>query len=292
MQRQWDELCKNTMHIKKAVIIGMGLIGGSIGKALMEKGLADEVIGICRRQSSLDRAIKEKALSMGFVNNYSEAISGADIIFIATPVHTIKDVLKILNDIKEKGNWLVTDVGSTKKEIVDYAACFKKRFSFVGGHPLAGSEKAGVEYSTSDLFERSLCILTKGAGTCEKGLESIQKLWQAMGAKVDIITPEEHDKILSFTSHLPHIVAYTLAGAQKTEYIKYMSTGFKGTSRIASSDPVLWSDIFMSNRDNVLESISCFKELLSDIENDIRKNRGENLKEKLEKFKRMRDELI
>ena len=278
--------------MKKVVIIGMGLIGGSIGKALRQKGLADEVVGVCRRQSSLDRAIKEKALSAGYVDNYAEAISGADMIFIATPVHTIKTVLESLNAVTENGKLLVTDTGSAKKEIVDYAARFKDRISFVGGHPLTGSEKTGVEHSAADFFQNSLCVLTRGESTREEDLRRIRELWQAMGAVVDITTPEEHDKILSFTSHLAHIVAYALTGAQKQNYSRYMSTGLKDTTRIASSDPAMWSDIFMSNKDNVLRSIERFKELFSGLEDDIRENREEDLKKKLRIYKKIRDEIF
>jgi len=278
--------------MKKAVVIGLGLIGGSISKALKQRGLAGEVVGVCRRQSSLDRAVKEKAISTGYVNNYAEAISGADVVFIATPIHTIKKVLEDLSDVSKDRELLVTDVGSAKKEVVDHAARFKDRFCFVGGHPLAGSEKVGVEYSSADLFQDSLCVLTRGESTREKDIEKVKKLWQAMGAAVDVITPEEHDRILSFTSHLAHIVAYTLAGAQEQEYSKYVSTGFKDTTRIASSDPALWSDIFMSNRSNMLKSIERFKELLSDIEDDIRGNREDDLREKLRSYKKIRDEII
>ncbi|RKY43251.1 MAG: prephenate dehydrogenase/arogenate dehydrogenase family protein [Candidatus Makaraimicrobium thalassicum] len=282
------------MKLKKAVIIGVGLIGGSIGKALMERKVADEVVGVCRRQSSLDRAVKNRALSSGYVNTYGEAVAGADVVFIATPVHTVKEVLESLADVIEDRKALVTDVGSTKKEIVDYAERFKDRFSFVGGHPLAGSEKAGVEYSAAGLFQDSLCILTRGESTREEDIERMRALWQAMGAAVDVITPAQHDEMLSFTSHLPHVVAYALAlaVAREQEYARYVSTGFKDTTRIASSDPVLWGDIFMSNRDNVLKSIGRFKEVFSGLEDDIRKDLGEDLKKKLKTCKKLRDEII
>ena len=279
------------MKIKKVVIIGVGLIGGSIGKALREKALADEVVSLCRRQSSLDRAMKEGIFSGGFVNDYEEAVRGADIIFIATPVHTIEEVLGKLAEVINDKKVIVTDVGSTKKEVCEYAARFKDRFSFVGGHPLAGSEKTGVEYSSADLFESSLCVLTDGKIASENSVNILRELWQSMGAEVEIITPEEHDKILAFTSHLPHVAAYVLAGAQEEKFHKYVSTGFKDATRIASSDPVLWTDIIMSNRENMLRSIDKFKGLLNCIEEDIRFGRQEDLKEKLEKYKRMRDEL-
>jgi prephenate dehydrogenase len=278
------------MKLKRAVIIGTGLIGGSIGKALLERGLADEVVGVCRRQSTLERTLKEKAASTGFVNNYKEACEGAEVIFVATPIHTIKDNVEALAEVLT-GNVIVTDAGSTKKEIVTHAARFKDKFSFVGGHPLAGSEKTGVEYARQDLFENSLCVLTRDESTKEEDLKKVSELWQAMGAEVDIVTPEKHDEILAFTSHLPHALAYSLTGVQKKEYFKYMSTGFKDATRIASSDAGIWSDIFMSNPGNVLESIERFREVLAQIEDDIRQGRKENLSEKLQKYKEMRDEI-
>ena len=279
------------MKYNKIAIIGMGLIGGSIGKALIKKKLAKEVVGVCRRESSLKRAINEKALTKGFVDNYNEALAGAEIIFIATPVHTIKEVLEKLDKTPLFPGVIVTDAGSTKKEIVNFAAKFKDKFSFVGGHPLAGSEKTGVEFASASLFEGSLCVLTKDENTNTGTIEKVQKLWMDLGAEVDIVSPDEHDMILSFTSHLPHVVAYCLAGVQKKEFLKFASTGFKDTTRIASSDPILWSDIMMDNKENVLKSIEKLKEELSIIEKYIREGHKQDLIEKLAKYKDIRDEL-
>ncbi|MFC1548799.1 prephenate dehydrogenase [Candidatus Omnitrophota bacterium] len=281
------------MRLKKVVIIGTGLIGGSVGKTLIEKGLADEVIGICRRQSTLDRAIKEKAFTHGFVNNYEEAIPGADIVIIATPVHTIKEILDRLAECAGSPDMLVTDVGSTKKEVVAYAAKYKDKFSFLGAHPLAGSERTGVEYSSVNLFEDSVCLLTPGEDTREEDKNILKKFWETMGAKVMELTPEKHDEYLAFSSHLPHIVAYALAGTlDENVPLDMVATGFKDTTRIASSDEGLWSDIFLSNRENVLKTIERYKEILSGIEDDIRKNDQEGLKEKLRVCKKRRDEIV
>lgn len=279
------------MKLKKVVIIGMGLIGGSIGKAILKKGLADEVVGVCRRESSLERAVKEKSLTKGFVNSYDQAVEGADLIIIATPVHTVKEVFDGLSEVLSGSDILVTDAGSTKKEIVDYADKYKDKFLFLGAHPLAGSEKAGVEYSTSDLFENSLCVITPGEHSSSDNVEKLSAFWQTLGAEVDIIAPELHDEILAFTSHLPHIAAYALCGAVDDKFFKYASTGFKDTTRIASSDALLWSDIFMSNKDNVLKSIEKYKAILTEIETAIREDKTEVLKEQLNSIKNKRDEI-
>jgi len=284
------------MKLRKVTIIGMGLIGGSIGKALIKRGLADEVAGVCRRQSSLDRAVEEKTLTTGYVNNYAEALEGADIVFIATPVRTIKETLKILADAAgtgTDGKMLVTDVGSTKKEIVDLAAEFKDRFSFVGGHPLAGSEKAGVEYADADLFNGSVCILTPGPETRPEDADKVKNIWGAMGATVYFEDPGKHDADLAYSSHLPHIAAYALAGAIEEGFPAHMfASGFKDTTRVASSDAALWSDIFMSNRDNLLSSVKRFREVLSAMEDDIREGRKEELEKKLKECKRKRNEIL
>jgi len=280
------------MKFKRITIIGMGLIGGSIGKAALENNVAEEVAGVCRRQVSLDKAIKEKSLTEGFINNYAKAVKGSEIIIIATPVHTIKDILKELAGILDDKNIIVTDAGSTKKEIVDCAADFRDKFSFVGAHPLAGSEKTGVKNSDKDLFKDTLCILTRKEQDDKSNFEKIRIFWETLGARVDTVTPEEHDAILSITSHLPHLVAYALAGVLDKKHRKFTSTGFKDTTRVASSDPVLWSDIFLSNKDNVLEAITRFKDMISGIEDDVRNGRENKLKEKLKACKRMRDEIL
>ena len=297
MNGEWQAIIRlvngDTMKFKKIAIIGMGLIGGSIGKAVIENNLADEVIGICRRQVSLDKAIKEKALTCGFINNYEEALQGAEIVIIATPVYTIKTALKEIAGVINDKKVIVTDVGSTKKEIVEYAEKFKDRFSFIGGHPLAGSEKAGVEYSTADLYKGSVCVLTPSTGVLSEDEKKIKVLWESLGAKVGILDPEEHDKALAFSSHLPHIAAYALAGTLEEKFPKTTyTTGFKDTTRIASSDPKIWSDIFASNNNNVLNAIEKYKKILSDIEEKIKENDIEALKEKLDEYKRLRDELV
>ncbi|MFH1836563.1 MAG: prephenate dehydrogenase [Candidatus Omnitrophota bacterium] len=281
------------MKFKKIAIIGMGLIGGSVGKALIKKSIAKEVAGICRREVSLEKARKEGALTEGYVNDYARALLGAEIIIIATPVHTIKEVLEELgNTLKDKGV-LVTDAGSTKKEIVKFAEKFKEKFSFIGSHPLAGSEKTGVENSSENLFGGSVCVLTPDGTVDAKHERSLSGLWEALGARVILMTPEEHDKNLAVSSHLPHVAAFALAGMLKENINKEVfATGFKDTTRIASSDPKIWSDIFATNSGNVLEAIKKYKAILSEIEENIKKNDTEKLRKKLEVYKRLRDELV
>jgi prephenate dehydrogenase len=281
------------MKFKKIVIIGTGLIGGSIGKALIRNNLAEEVIGVCRRESSLLRAYKEKAITKGYVDEYVDALNGAEIVFIATPVHTIKKTLDKLGKIINDKRVIVTDVGSTKKEICRYAAKFAGRFTFIGGHPMAGSEKTGVENSTPDLFKGSVCLLAENKKIEQELFLKLKSLWEALGANVLPITPEKHDRNLAYSSHLPHVIAYALAGTAEKEFPDIMAAaGFKDTTRIASSDAVIWTDIFMSNREYVLEAIKKYKKVLSKIEKSIRNKNEEELQKHLRDFKKVRDELF
>ena len=280
------------MKLKKIAIIGVGLIGGSIGKAVLKKKAADVVVGVCRRQSSLDKALKEGSITTGFINNYEEALNGAELIVVATPVETTKKVLEDIASCVEDRNILVTDVGSTKGEIVKFAESFEDNFTFIGSHPLAGSEETGVEASSDYLLEDSVCVITPGNnGRSTVQIKTLETFWQMIGAKVCFYSPEEHDKIIAFSSHLPHFVAYVLAGTLKEGFSKEMfSTGFKDTTRIALSDATLWADIFMTNRDNLLKAIDAFREIFSSIERLIKDDQYDGLKNKLEDLKRKRDE--
>lgn len=277
------------MKFKKIVIIGTGLIGGSIGRTLIKKKLAKEVVGVCRRTSTLKRALREKAFTSGYVNSYGRALRGVDIVFICTPVDTIKKVISDIAPHLKGTRALVTDVGSTKTGISDIADRYRSYFSFVGGHPLAGSEKTGVEYASEHLFENTMCILTPSGPSAREKVIVLEKLWRAMGARVEVMSPAKHDKLLSFTSHLPHVAAYALAGSQRKENYPYMAGGFRDTTRIASSDPLLWSEILIANRKFVLAALSRFRKILSDIENDIRKKKKAPLHGRLRKCKEMRD---
>ncbi|MCM8789889.1 MAG: prephenate dehydrogenase/arogenate dehydrogenase family protein, partial [Candidatus Omnitrophica bacterium] len=160
--------------------------------------------------------------------------------------------------------------GSTKEKIV---FVLEKNFSnFAGGHPLAGSEKRGIRNADARIFKNSLCILTPTRKTKKKVLDTLKKFWEKLGARTITLTPQTHDKVLSFTSHLPHLLAFSLMAAVPKKFLLYSGQALKDTRRIAASDPVLWSDIFLSNRDNILSSLKSFKESLSKLEEAIRKN--------------------
>ena len=278
---------------RKAVVIGTGLIGGSIGKALIKRGLAGEVVGLCRRASSAERALKEKAVTSAVVEEYQASLKGADIIVIATPINTIKDVIDKLSSCVLDSGAVITDAGSTKKDIVEYASRYRDKISFVGSHPMAGSEKSGVENSSPDMFVGSTCLITPDAGTSEDVRRKVADFWTSIGAVVHEMSPEKHDNGIAFSSHLPHAAAYALAGVLEEKLPPYLfASGFKDTTRIASSDAELWSEIFGSNRHNVLEAIEKYKEKLSVIEEKIRSGNKKDLLERLDKWRKLRDELI
>lgn len=256
------------MKYKKIVIIGTGLIGGSVGKALLKKGLAGEVVGVCRRESSQKRALDEKAVTDCFVNDYAAALKGADIVVIATPMQAEEEMVKQIVPFLDSKT-VVTDVGSTKEAIVKFAASFVDKMDFVGSHPLAGSETKGVENATAELFEGSICVVTPDGTTRKESAGKINEFWSALGATCVETPPDKHDKILAFTSHLPHVAAYALGAVQEEENIKFISTGFKDTTRIALSDPQLWAGILCGNKKNVIDSISEYEKVLDNIKQSL-----------------------
>lgn len=242
-------------QFNKITIIGVGLIGGSIGLAIKKKRLAKEVVGVFRRELTLHKALKRKAVDKG-ARSIQEGVTGADMVIIATPVLAIPAMAKEAARYAKKGA-IITDAGSTKRWIIDKVEKEIGRANsayFVGSHPMAGSEHAGVEYAKADLFEGSPCIVTKTKKTDKKALAKIVGFWKALGARVEVMSPEDHDKNVAFISHLPHIIAFSLAGSVPEETLAYGAEGFKDTTRVALSEPSLWADIFLSNREAILRS--------------------------------------
>ena len=280
------------MGLRKIIIIGPGLIGGSIGKAVLREGLAGEVIGVCRRESSLQEAIEEKAVTGGRVGLEKEDIKEAGLIVIATPVEKIRMYLEQLAGMDDGDLPPVTDVGSTKRSLVEYATKTFPGLFFVGSHPLAGSEKIGVRNSKAGLFKDSVCVITPDGDTDSGALETVRVFWESIGARTVEMQPAEHDRIVAFTSHLPHAVAYSLSGVQKTRYSDLVSTGFTDTTRIASSDAALWTEIFMSNREELTASIESFEKILARIKDAVKEGRDADLSDILEKCRKVRDEIV
>jgi len=270
----------------RVAIVGAGLIGGSLALAIKKKGLAKEIIGVTRHAETLSLAKKIKAIDRG--SRDIRIVKDADLVVLAAPVEAIirlgEEISRFLSP-----DCVVTDVGSTKQEIVDK---LEKVFPcFIGSHPLAGSEKRTIVHARAGLFKNSLCILTPTKNTDKEALKKIKALWVAIGAKVIFLTPKTHDKVLSLVSHLPHIAAFSLIATLPRQYLKFASAGLKDTTRIAASDKEIWSDIFLSNPKHILESIDLFIANLSRIKSAINKKDKKSLTKILQEAKLKREAL-
>jgi len=279
-------------QFKKVTIIGVGLIGGSIGLAIRKKRIADEVVGVFRHESTLKRALKCNAVDKAtmFIEG---GVNGADLIIVTSPVHSIPKIIKLAAKYAKKGA-VITDAGSTKAWIVnsvEKSLVRSRKVHFVGSHPMAGSEHAGVEFAKADLFKNAPCIVTKTAATDKASLKKVIKFWSSIGAVVKVMSPAAHDKSVSLISHLPHIVAFGLAGSVPLRELQYAAEGFKDTTRVASSDPELWADIFLTNKREILKAGRLFEGYYKDILKAISKDDHKKTVKFLNKAKLKRDAL-
>ncbi|MFH1678254.1 MAG: prephenate dehydrogenase [Candidatus Omnitrophota bacterium] len=248
----------------KVTIIGVGLIGGSIGLAIKKRGLAGQVVGVSRHENTISSAIKKGAIDSGTLDICAVRDSG--LIILAAPVHTI---IKIGTDISclIKPGTLVIDTGSTKRLVVKKLE--KSIPGFIGAHPLAGSEKQGVTNADAGLFEGSLCVLTPTKKSSKIALNKIKKFWIELGANVVYLSPDKHDRLIAYVSHLPHIIAFSLIHSVPRSALFFASTGLKDTTRIAGSSDVLWRDIFLTNSKNILASLNKFTSSLDMIKSAV-----------------------
>jgi prephenate dehydrogenase len=249
--------------IKRLAVIGVGLIGGSLARVLREQGAVGEVVGIGRGEANLKRGVK-----LGVLDRYTmdakEGVRGADVVFIATPVCTIPAVVAEIAPFLSPGA-IVTDGGSVKEFVVE--ACeplMPEGTFFVGGHPIAGTEHSGVEASFATLYQGKRCILTPTEKTDPGALAKVIEIWKLAGSSVPLMDPVQHDRVVAAISHLPHMVAYSLVNAVDGydrfggELLSFSAGGFRDFTRIASSDPVMWRDIALTNRDAILETMDFF----------------------------------
>ena len=269
----------------KMTIIGVGLLGASLAKACKERGLVEEVAGYGRNRENLEKARALKIIDH-CPADLAEAVKDADLIVLCTPVTTIIPLIQNMIARIRPGA-LITDVGSVKEPIVKEAEkLVPKGVFFVGSHPIAGGENSGLEASTANLYQGAKCIVTPTDKTNNSALEKISALWQAVGMQIINLSAEEHDFVFGAVSHLPHIVVYALMntlGALRTqddrEVTAFSGAGLKDITRIASSDPVMWRDICLSNRNHSLDLIDRFQNKLDEIRSTIEKGDGEGLKE-------------
>jgi len=245
---------------KKVVIIGTGLIGGSLGLALKKQRLAGQVIGLSRHKKNARLAKRLGAIDR--IGTSLTVVADADLVILATPVDTIIDLALKISKIVRK-DCIVIDVGSTKEAIVSKISAVIA--NFLGCHPLAGSEKKGITNLEDGIFKGSICIITPAPVTDRTTLNKVTLLWRKLGARVVILSAKKHDQILALTSHLPHLVAFSLISSIPDQYLSLSSNGLRDTTRISSSDTNLWSEIFLSNRGNCLVALSVFEKKLAAI---------------------------
>jgi len=273
----------------KVAIIGVGLIGGSIGVALRKKGLTRDIVGIGRRKSSLKSAKRVGAIN-SWTLDIKEGVKEADLVIIATPVGGIlKKAKEIFKSVKRGA--VVTDVGSVKSGITEpIDKITPKGVFFVGAHPVAGSEKKGPKYASAELFKGCTVILTRTRKTNTKKLSEIKHIWKRLGAgRIQVMKPKDHDAVMAQASHMPHIAAVATCLNTDKKVLGFTATGFKDTTRIAASVPEVWIDIFLMNRANMLKTLDGYKKNIELIRKCIYKKDRKGLAKILAKAKDIRD---
>jgi len=277
--------------------MGVGLIGGSLALALKEAGCVGEVVGCGRGKPNL-----EKALERGIIDRYERdprlAAVGADLIFLATPVQTLAQVVAEIAPVLKPGT-ILTDGGSVKAEVVrQIQPLVPAGVDFVPGHPIAGTEKSGAEAAFADLYRGKRCILTPTATTSATALQRVTEMWQAVGSEVVCMSVDKHDRVLAAISHLPHMVAYSLVNAvgsydhYEENILEYSAGGFRDFTRIASSDPMMWRDIALTNRDALIEMMEQFETFFAELKADVRSGQADKLFEFFMTSKQMRDAIL
>ena len=278
--------------INKITIIGVGLIGGSLALALKERNLAKVVFGYGRDQSRLEEAQKSNVID-AFSTNIKEAIDEANIIVIATPVGTFKDILHQIEPLISS-NVIITDVGSTKSDIVNIVNDVLKDKSscFIPAHPIAGKERSGFEVSDSKLYDGKKVIITPQETNSPESIDVIDQMWKNVGADVDFMSAESHDNLLGMTSHLPHMLAFSLVNYlvdQNPNASIYAGGGFKDFSRIASGDAIMWRDICLQNKNQIMNHLKGYQSTLDDLLEAINDEDSEKLGQLFTTAKKTRD---
>jgi cyclohexadieny/prephenate dehydrogenase len=268
---------------RRVALIGIGLIGSSLAHAMRRKNLAGEIIGYARSE-----ATRTKAREIGLVDKVfataREAVEGADLVILCSPVGTYAALAEEIAPALKPGA-ILTDVGSVKGAVVrDVQEHVPPGVHFIPGHPIAGTEQSGPESGFAELFINRWCILTPLPDADPQAVEKLAEFWRACGSNVDMMTPEHHDLVLAITSHLPHLIAYNIVSTAadleevtSSEVIKYSAGGFRDFTRIAASDPTMWRDVFLNNKDAVLEMLGRFSEDLSALQRAIRWGDGDAL---------------
>jgi len=277
--------------LKRLAIIGVGLIGGSIGLAARRRRLAEEIVGVVRSESSGRRAMECGAVDSA-TTNLETAVAKADVVVVCTPVSQVAGhLLQAASACPQSA--LLTDAGSTKQRIVaDTEAGLAKLGaapSFVGSHPLAGDHRTGPESARHDLLEGRRVVVTPSENSAADAVDRTQQFWRSLGAETVEMSPADHDRALSHTSHLPHLIAAAVATATPSEALPLTATGWRDHTRVAAGDPALWRDILLANRGYVIAALNEFEETIGDFRQAIADRDGEKLQHLLDQGRQRRD---
>lgn len=276
-------------HFNRVVIVGVGLLGGSIGRALRERGLATDIVGVGR-----SGRVPREAIAIGAIDRVSEdlatAAQGADLAIICTPVGTVASAVQTCAEVIAPDG-MITDVGSTKATIVDAVEAAGHANRFCGSHPLAGGHQSGADHSSPTLLDGKLVVVTPSEQTPETLTLRTEQLWRALGARTLRMAPQAHDEALARTSHLPHVVASVLAGVTPRELLPLVATGWRDTTRVAEGNAHLWRQILEENAESVLRALENFDFALDDWIIALRDRDGDRLEQLLASGKAIRDAL-
>ncbi|HRC26772.1 MAG TPA: prephenate/arogenate dehydrogenase family protein, partial [Alphaproteobacteria bacterium] len=283
---------------EQVTLIGLGLIGSSIAHGLREKGLA-KTIRALDKSASVREDVRALSLADLVTDDPEEAVKGSDLVIACVPVGAFESVARSIAPYLKPGA-IVSDTGSVKRSVIDQMTPhLPPSVHFVPAHPVAGTEHSGPRAGFASLFAGRWCILTPPPGTDPAAVEKLAALWRALGAKVETMTPEHHDMALGITSHLPHLIAYTIVGTAadlethtRNDVIRFSASGFRDFTRIAASDPVMWRDIFLHNRESVLSILQRFTEDLTALQRAIRDSNGAALEETFTRTRAIRREII
>jgi len=283
---------------KKVCIIGCGLIGSSIARAIKKKKLSNQIVSSNRSEITNKRVIKLNIVDDSSAD-IKKMVRESDLVIIATPLSSYKDVIfKIKNSLKNGA--ILTDVGSVKKKVISLIEKnIPKNISWISSHPIAGTEESGPDSGFADLFKNRWCILTPSNQAKDKDIKLLELFWKKIGSRVDIMDAKQHDYILSITSHIPHLIAYNIVHTtlnvkkkKNRDIIKYSAGGLRDFTRIAASNPIMWRDIFIQNRENTSKMIDKFIENLKDLKKAIKNKNEKKLEKIFTKTKKIRKEII
>ncbi|EXL10429.1 prephenate/arogenate dehydrogenase family protein [Aquamicrobium defluvii] len=283
---------------EKIALVGIGLIGSSLARAVRQNGLAGHIAISTRSADTLRRA-EELGLGDTYTTDAAQAVRDADLVIVSVPVGASEAVAKQIAPALKKGA-ILTDVGSTKTSVIaQMQPHVPQGVHFIPGHPLAGTENSGPDAGFADLFQNRWCIFTPLPGTDPAALEKLSQFWRRCGANIDTMDADHHDMTLAIVSHLPHIIAYNIVGTAddletvtKSEVIKYSASGFRDFTRLAASDPTMWRDVCLHNKDAILEMLARFSEDLASLQRAIRWGDGEKLFELFTRTRAVRRSII